>query len=93
MNYYGARKAIVSKKTAEGSFTCALQPDSFVMCALHGIMGVYTPSVDSGSTPSTDLRRFTETLITANSELPSYTVRVGRDDYEHTFAGQVIEFI
>jgi len=93
INYYGARKAIVSKKIAEGSFTCALQPDSFVLCALHGIMGVDTPSTDSGSTPTTDERRFTEIPLTASTELPSYTIRVGRDDYEHIFPGQVIESI
>src|SRR6056300_484237 len=43
VNYYGAAKAIVSKKYAEGSFTMALQPDDFTFMMLHGIMGVDTP--------------------------------------------------
>ena len=93
MNYYGARKAAVSKKFSEGSFTCALQPDTFVLMALHGIMGVDTPSTDSGTTPVSDERRFTELAYTGNTELTSYTFKIGRDGGQHVFSGQVIESI
>ena len=89
VNYYGAAKAIVSKKYAEGSFTMALQPDDFTLMMLHGIMGIDTP----GSTPTTDERTLSELALSTSTDLPSYTFRVGRDDQEHIFAGQVIESI
>ncbi len=88
MNYYGAAKAIVSKKTAEGSISMALQPDKFTLMMLHGIMGIDTPS--GGATASRD---FTEIALSSASTLPSYTFRIGRDEHEHIFAGQVIESI
>mgnify|MGYP003132686063 CR=1 FL=1 len=93
MNYYGAAKAIVSKKIAEGSISMALQPDKFTLMMLHGIMGQDAPSSDGGSSPTTDERTFTEHSISSNVDLPSYTFRVGRDNHEHIFAGQVIESI
>lgn len=93
MNYYGAAKAIVSKKTAEGSISMALQPDKFTLTLLHGIMGNDEPSTDGGSAASTDQRRFDEVPVSSATELPSYTFRVGRDEHEHVFAGQVIESI
>lgn len=93
MNYYGAAKAIVSKKTAEGSISMALQPDVFTLTLLHGIMGDDSPSSDGGSAPTTDQRKFLEIPVSSATELPSYTFRVGRDEHEHVFAGQVIESI
>jgi hypothetical protein len=93
MNYYNAAKAIVSKKIAEGSISMALQPDKFVLMMLHGIMGNDTPSSDGGSAPSTDARTFDELTISSTDSLPSYTFRVGRDDKEHIFAGQVLESV
>jgi hypothetical protein len=89
VNYYGAAKAIVSKKYAEGSFTMALQPDDFTFMMLHGIMGVDTP----GGGGATDERVLSELGLDSAAELPSYTFRVGRDDTEHIFPGQVIESI
>lgn len=89
MNYYGAAKAIVSKKVSEGSISMALQPDDFTFMMLHGIMGSDTP----GATPATDERTFSELGVGTATQLPSYTFRIGRDDKEHVFAGQVIESI
>ena len=77
MNYYGAAKAIVSKKTAEGSISMALQPDVFTLTLLHGIMGDDSPSSDGGSAPTTDQRKFLEIPVSSATELPSYTFRVG----------------
>ena len=88
MNYYNAAKAVVSKKIAEGSISMALQPDKFVLMMLHGIMGGDTP----GSS-ATDQRTFDELPISSTASLPSYTFRIGRDDKEHIFAGQVIESV
>tara|TARA_A100001201_G_scaffold8091_1_gene12654 strand:- start:1520 stop:2578 length:1059 start_codon:yes stop_codon:yes gene_type:complete len=85
MNRYGAQKAVDSKHYASGSFSMPLQPDQFTMICLHGVMGTHT----QGSTPGVNDKL--EELATG--ELPSYTFRVGRDDKEYTFAGQVIESI
>jgi len=90
MNYYGSAKAITSKLYSEGSISMALQPDDFTLMLLHGIMGEDTPDA---VTPTTEDRTFTELLVTSSAELPSYTFRVGRDDKEHIFPGQVIESI
>tara|TARA_R110002012_G_scaffold90770_3_gene221680 strand:+ start:190 stop:1230 length:1041 start_codon:yes stop_codon:yes gene_type:complete len=88
MNYYGAAKAIVSKKTAEGSISMALQPDNFTLMMLHGIMGT-----DSETSSATAQRTFGEIPVSSGAVLPSYTFRIGRDEHEHIFAGQVIESI
>ena len=85
MNRYGAQKAVDSKHYASGSFSMPLQPDQFTMICLHGVMGTHT----QGSTPGVDDKL--EELSTG--ELPSYTFRIGRDDKEYAFAGQVIESI
>tara|TARA_Y100001937_G_scaffold9773_1_gene12007 strand:+ start:913 stop:1941 length:1029 start_codon:yes stop_codon:yes gene_type:complete len=88
MNYYGSAKAVISRLYSEGSITMALQPDDFTLMLLHGIMGEDAPG---GS--ASDTRTFTENLVNSTAQLPSYTFRVGRDDKEHIFPGQVIESI
>jgi len=88
MNYQGAAKAIVSKKTAEGSISMALQPDAFVFTCLHGIMG---EDVEGAS--ASDERTFAELDVDEEGVLPSYTFKIGRDEREHVFGGQVIESI
>lgn len=90
MNYYGSAKAIVSKKYAEGSFSMPLQPDDFTLMMLHGIMGNDNPD---GVSATTGERTFTELGNGSSTLLPSYTFRIGRDEKEHIFAGQVIESI
>jgi hypothetical protein len=87
MNYYGAAKTVVGRQSAEGGATMALQPDKFLANILMGIYGVH--SNNTGSGPHT----FSEIGIDASTVLPSYTFRVGRDEVEHIFAGQVIESI
>ena len=88
MNYYGSAKAVVSKLSAEGSMTMALQPCDFTLMMLHGIMGIDAQGSDGAA-----VRTFSEHGPSATTQLPSYTFRVGRDDKEHIFAGQVIESI
>ena len=88
MNYYGAAKAIVSKKTAEGSISMALQPDNFTLMMLHGIMGT-----DNAGASATDVRTFSELGLASSATLPSYCFHIGRDEEEHIFGGQVIESI
>ncbi len=88
MNYIGAAKAIVSKKTAEGSISMALQPDAFVFTCLHGIMGK-----DIEGASASDQRTFQELDGNEQGVLPSYAFKIGRDEKEHVFGGQVIESI
>lgn len=88
VNFYGAHSAIVSKKYAEGSFSMPLQPDDFTLMMLHGIMGI-----DTAGAGATDERTFSELTVNGTTDLPSYTFRVGRDDVEHIYPGQVIESI
>jgi hypothetical protein len=88
MNYYGAAKAVLSKKIAEGSFSMALQPDDFTFMMLHGIMGA-----DSEDSDGTVERTFSELAVNSTASLPSFTFLVGRDDNEHVFPGQVLESI
>lgn len=87
MNYYGSAKAVTSKLMSSGAVTMALQPDAFTFMCLHGIMGV-----DSASN-ATDARVFTEIPVTAHDTLPSFSVHCGRDEFEHVFAGQVVDSI
>ena len=85
MNYYGAAKSVVGKKFAEGGVSMALQPDKFLANCVMGIFGSHDNNTNAG--PHT----FSEIAVTATTELPSYTFRVGRDDKEYTYTGQVIE--
>ncbi len=85
MNRYGAQKAVDSKHYASGSFSMPLQPDQFTMICLHGIMGIHTPGTTAGVGD-----KLSES---SGAALNSFTFRVGRDDKEYTFAGQVIESI
>lgn len=87
MNYYGSAKAITSKLMSSGAITMALQPDAFTLMCLHGIMGV------DSATNATDARTFSEIGVGAHDTLPSFTVHCGRDEFEHVFAGQVIDSI
>ena len=87
MNYYGSAKAVTSKLMSSGAITMALQPDAFTLMCLHGIMGI-----DSASN-ATDARTFTEIGVGATDTLPSFTVHCGRDEFEHVFAGQVVDSI
>jgi len=87
MNYYGSAKAVTSKLMSSGAVTMALQPDAFTLMCLHGIMGV------DSATNATDARVFSEIPVSAHDTLPSFTVHCGRDEFEHVFAGQVIDSI
>lgn len=90
MNRYGAKKAIDSKHFAEGSFSMAFQPDRFTMMCLHGVMGTHAPGDTAGA--GNTLAEVNQ-VTSPSTSLPSYTFRIGRDDNEHIYAGQVIESV
>lgn len=82
---FGTTKATDSKHYASGSFNMPLQPDFFCMRLLNGLYGAHTP----GGTPGVD-----DNLAEGGANtLPSFTVRIGRDDNNYEYAGQVVESI
>tara|TARA_R110000824_G_scaffold196246_3_gene379392 strand:- start:2468 stop:3520 length:1053 start_codon:yes stop_codon:yes gene_type:complete len=87
MNRAGSAKATDAKHYAEGSLSMPLQPDMFTMACLHGVYGSHVP----GGTPGV-ADKFADSVMT-HASVPSYTFRVGRDDNEYTYTGQVIESV
>lgn len=86
MNLFSTEKIRTGKHSTSGSVNGVYQPDFFVMTLMHGVFGRHTP----GSTPGVDDKL--EHDVNA-SVLPSYTIRVGRDDKEVIYPGQVVESI
>jgi len=85
LNRFGTQKMTDGKHYAEGGINAALQPDFFVMRLIHGVYGIRTP----GGTPGVG-----DTLgETTASSLKSFTVRIGRDDNEAVYPGQVVQSI
>tara|TARA_R110000824_G_scaffold54438_6_gene150182 strand:- start:39 stop:1064 length:1026 start_codon:yes stop_codon:yes gene_type:complete len=82
---FGSTKSIDSKHYGEGTVNGVLQPDFFIMRLLNGVYGNHTP----GGTPG-----IADTLAeSAGNTLPSFTVRIGRDENAHEFTGQVVESV
>jgi len=76
-----AGKAVTGKEYSEGDISLAMQVDDFVATCLLGFFP--TDSV-SGSGP------YTHTLVepsSASDEYPSYTIKIGREQKQHTFTG------
>jgi len=80
---YGANKATETKHYSSGSCTLPVQPDFFFMRCLHAVYGTHTPS----GTPGTG------DTLTEVGTLPSLTVKIGRDDNEHEYTGQVVDSV
>ena len=79
---FGATKATDSKHYLEGSVNGPLQPDFFIMRLINGVYGAHTP----GGTAGVD-----DNLSEGGANtLPSFTVRIGRDDNNYEYAGQVV---
>tara|TARA_R110002020_G_scaffold23154_7_gene77483 strand:+ start:2653 stop:3669 length:1017 start_codon:yes stop_codon:yes gene_type:complete len=82
---YGATKSTDSKHYCEGTVNGPLQPDFFIMRLLNGVFGAHTP----GSTPGVN-----DTISEGGANtLPSFTVRIGRDDNNYEYGGMVVESI
>lgn len=90
MNYWNSRQAVMGKISSAGGWTQALQPDHFTIMCLHGLFGKSTGmNLTGAGSPIEGVLE--ETAITTATALPSYTFRIGRDDGEAIFPGQVIE--
>lgn len=82
---YGASKTTDGLRYSEGGVNLPLQLDDFNAFCLFSAFGADT--FDSGGTP--DTHTLTETTDDAN--FPSFTIRVGREDKEHTYTGMVLD--
>ena len=80
MSYWAAHNSAVGKQYTEGDLNFVLQADDFCGMLMYGAMG-------GDSAVSTGSHTMDE-LIT--NDLPSFTVKVGRDDREHSFAGMMV---
>lgn len=81
---YGASKTTDGLRFSEGSVNLPLQLDNFNAFCLFSAFGV-----DTYSAGSPDTHTLTET--TNDALLPSFTIRVGREDKEHTYTGMVLD--
>ena len=81
---YGASKSIQGLTFSEGDVNCPLQLDDFNAFCLFSAFGVDT--YNDGSSPKSHV--FDE--VTNDALLPSFTIRVGREEKEHTYTGMVL---
>ena len=81
---YGASKTVAGLKYSEGDVNCPLQLDNFNSFCLFSAFGV-----DTYASASPDTHSLTETTDDAN--FASFTIRVGREDKEHTYTGMVLD--
>tara|TARA_R100000541_G_scaffold1884_3_gene6906 strand:- start:11114 stop:12175 length:1062 start_codon:yes stop_codon:yes gene_type:complete len=81
---YGASKSVQGLTYSEGDVNLPLQLDDFNSFCLFAAFGVDT--FDASATP--DTHTLTETLDDAN--FPSFCIRVGMEDKEHTYCGMVL---
>ena len=82
VSYWGMTKSQNGKEYSEGDLNLVLQADDFCGLLLYGAMG--TDAI-TGSNPYTHV--MTETV--ANT-LPSFRIRVGRQDLMHTYQGMCV---
>lgn len=85
IGHYGARKTTDGLRFSEGSVNCPLQLDDFNGQLIANAFGVDT--FNGSATPKTH----TLTETTDDSTFKSFTVRVGREDKEHTYTGMVLD--
>lgn len=89
MSRYGAAKSVNGKEYSEGGLNMVMQPDSFLLMLLYGIYG---DNDDLTSTATSyDAPSQTYSFKEANDHiLPSFTLKVGREDNMHTYTGMVM---
>ena len=81
---YGASKSVQGLTYSEGDVNLPLQLDNFNSFCLFSAFGVDT--FNNGASPKTH----TLTETTNDALFPSFTIRVGREDREHTYTGMVL---
>ena len=81
---YGASKSVQGLTYSEGDVNLPLQLDNFNSFCLFSAFGF-----DTYASASPDTHTLTET--TNDALFPSFCVRVGREDREHTYCGMVLD--
>ena len=81
---YGASKSVQGLTYSEGDVNLPLQLDDFNSFCLFSAFGVDT--FDNTATP----KSHTLTEATDDALFPSFCIRVGREDLEHTYCGMVL---
>ena len=79
MSRFGQAKSQQGKEYSEGGLNFAMQPDDFMGLHFYGVYG--------NDAVSTGTHTFTEA---AGNVLPSFAMRVGRDEKEHTYTGMCL---
>ena len=82
---YGASKTVAGLKFSEGDVNCPLQLDNFNSFCLFAAFGIDT--FNGASTPKSHI--FDE--VTNDALFPSFCIRVGREEKEHTYCGMVLD--
>ena len=82
-----AAKSVTGTERSEGDISLAMQVDDFVGNLLYS----FFPQDALTTSGSAKIHTMTEPSLTSASGgvYPSYTVRVGREEKEHTFTGMV----
>ena len=81
MSYWAAHNSAVGKQYTEGDLNFVLQADDFCGMLMYAAMGGDNATVSSGEHVLSEK---------TTNDLPSLTVKVGRDDKEHTFKGMMV---
>lgn len=83
MSRYGQAKTSSGKEFSEGSVNWALQSDDFMGNALVAFWPTDTVGSDVGG------GKYPHVFTEAGTAYPTFTLKVGRSDYEHTYTGWV----
>ena len=87
MSRYGAAKSMTGKEYSEGGMNLVAQPDDFCGYLLYAAFGDNATGQSVKYTLAGNVHTFKEG---ANHILPSFRIRVGREDNEHLYTGMCL---
>tara|TARA_R110001599_G_scaffold63514_3_gene176910 strand:+ start:5252 stop:6301 length:1050 start_codon:yes stop_codon:yes gene_type:complete len=94
MSYLGTKKALAGKTHSEGGINLVCQPDDFCAMILRGVYNSYT--FTTGSATVAHVMTESTAVNTGSAaaqylqQLPSFNVKVGREDKTHLYTGMCI---
>lgn len=94
MSHMGVKKALAGKAHSEGGVNLVCQPDDFCAMILRGVYNNYTHS--SGSATAAHVMTESAAVNTGTAaaqylqQLPSFNIKVGREDKTHLYTGMCI---
>lgn len=90
MAFMGASKSVNGKLYSEGGLNVVLQPDNFCLTLLGAAFNQYTHSASGGSVNHTFEETVDGGVATSGQRLPSFLIKVGREDKLHTYPGMCL---